>query len=164
MGRFRIISRSASTGATATIQRGRARRARRRPRSATCQRIDAPPVRAPHSGHARAARRCSNQRPTPQAVRRAAHSGEQRAHAATADGRGRGRRAPLSRLPAVARAHVCAFGGRSSPPAAPSTAVCMHESGGRPTAARSTFSSMHRCLASALTTGTPAGYSGALVR
>ena len=37
-------------------------------------------------------------------------------------------------------------------------------SGGRPTHALNTFSSIARCLASALTTGVPSGTRGALVR
>ena len=42
--------------------------------------------------------------------------------------------------------------------------IIMLDSGGRPTHARSTFSSIARCLPSALTTGVPCGTSGAFVR
>ena len=47
--------------------------------------------------------------------------------------------------------------------AQPSSSI-MLLSGGRPTHARITFSSIARCLASALTTGAPEGTIGALVR
>ena len=52
----------------------------------------------------------------------------------------------------------------SHSPWALSMAVCMPVSGGRPTAARSTFSSIARCLDRALITVVPGGARGAFVR